>query len=156
MSLDYKKQSRAPGEWVERVRVPVRDASLQAAGYKTAKRNEQDISAVCFAIAIKREAQNVRQVRIALGGMAGIPKRASNVEAALLGKPWTDANVRTAMAAMPRDFTPMSDMRASADYRMRVAQNLLLRFYHESQSVGGSGAAAGGMRPDAAAEMRVF
>ena len=97
-----------------------------------------------------------RQVRIALGGMAGIPKRASNAEAVLLGKPWNEANVRAAMAAMIDDFTPMSDMRASGAYRMRVAQNLLLRFFHESQSVGGSGAAAGGMRPDAAAEMRVF
>ena len=154
--LDYKKQSRAPGEWVESVCVPVRDASLQVAGYKTAKRNEQDISAVCFAIAIKHEAENVRQVRIALGGMAGIPKRASNVEAALLGKPWNEANVRAAMAQMPRDFTPMSDMRASGAYRMRVAQNLLLRFFHESQSVGGSSAAPGGVRADAATEMRVF
>ena len=60
------------------------------------------------------------------------------------------------MAATPRDFTPMSDMRASAAYRMRVAQNLLLRFYHESQSVGGSGATPGGVRADAATDMRVF
>ena len=60
------------------------------------------------------------------------------------------------MAAMPRDFTPMSDMRASGAYRMRVAQNLLLRFFHESQSVGGSGVAAGGMRVDSSTEIRVF
>ena len=130
--LDYKKQSRAPGEWVERVRVPVRDAALQMAAYKNAKRNEQDISAVCFAIALQRDGATVRKVRVALGGMAGIPKRATRVEAALEGQPWTEAGVRAAMRAMAHDFSPMSDMRASAAYRLRVAQNLLLRFFHES------------------------
>jgi xanthine dehydrogenase small subunit len=130
--LDYRKQARAPGEWVERVRIPQRAAGLELAAYKNAKRNEQDISAVCFAIALRREADQVRSVRIALGGMAGIPKRALKVEAALTGTPWSEGSVRAAMVAMAQDFSPMSDMRASAGYRLRVAQNLLLRFFHES------------------------
>ena len=130
--LDYKQQARAPGEWVERVRVPVRNPALEVAAYKLAKRNEQDISAVCFAIALHRDSGKVARVRIALGGMAGIPKRAAHTEAVLTGQGWNEATVRAAMNAMTRDFAPLSDMRASAGYRMRAAQNLLLRFFHES------------------------
>jgi xanthine dehydrogenase small subunit len=75
----------------------------------------------------------VTQIRIAYGGMAGIPKRATSAESALTGKAWSEASVRAAMAALSSDFAPMSDMRASAEYRMQVAQNHLLRFWHESQ-----------------------
>ena len=65
--------------------------------------------------------------------MAGTPKRASLAEHALLGKTWSEANVRAAMQALTQDFAPLSDMRASAAYRMQVAQNHLLRFWHETQ-----------------------
>ena len=60
---------------------------------------------------------------------------AAAAEAALLGQPWEEAAVRAAMAAMVRDFAPLSDMRASADYRMRAAQNLLLRYFHDLAGV---------------------
>src|SRR5690606_662098 len=69
---------------------------------------------------------------IAYGGMAATPKRARNVEAALIGKPWAQDTVEAAMQAYERDYTPLSDMRASAEYRMLVAKNLLMRFYLES------------------------
>ncbi|HPG63374.1 MAG TPA: xanthine dehydrogenase small subunit [Casimicrobium sp.] len=132
--LDYKKQAREPGEWVEAIIVPRRDpGALQIASYKNSKRNEQDISAVFCAIALGLERGVVTQIRIAYGGMAGIPKRATSAESALIGKAWSEASVRAAMAALRNDFAPMSDMRASAEYRMQVAQNHLLRFWHESQ-----------------------
>jgi xanthine dehydrogenase small subunit len=73
----------------------------------------------------------VQSARIAFGGMAGIPKRAAAVEAALLGQPWTEATVTAAHAAFARDFTPLSDMRASARYRLRAAENMLTRYYLE-------------------------
>lgn len=132
--LDYKKQSRESGEWVEAIVVPKRVPGLQLASYKNSKRNEQDISAVCAAIAIVVERGVVSHARIAYGGVAGIPKRALIAEAALMGKAFSETSVRNAMEAMANDFTPMSDMRASAEYRMQVAQNHLLRFWHESQS----------------------
>lgn len=131
--VDYKKQSREPGEWVEAIVVPKRLPGLQLASYKNSKRNEQDISAVCAAIAIVVERGVVSHARIAYGGVAGIPKRAPHAEAALIGKAFSEAAVRSAMKALSNDVTPMSDMRASAEYRMQVAQNHLLRFWHESQ-----------------------
>jgi xanthine dehydrogenase small subunit len=131
--VDYKKQSRTAGEWVEAIRVPKRMPGLQLASYKNSKRNEQDISAVCAAIALVIDRNVVAHARIAYGGVAGTPKRATNTEAALIGKQWRETTVRDAMKAMKSDFTPMSDMRASAEYRMQIAQNHLLRFWHESQ-----------------------
>jgi xanthine dehydrogenase small subunit len=64
--------------------------------------------------------------------MAATPKRASAVEAALVGQPWTEATVEAAMAKYAEDFTPLTDMRATAEYRALAAKNLLLRFYMET------------------------
>ena len=74
----------------------------------------------------------VTEARLAFGGMAGTPKRAGAAEAALLGQPWNAATVETAMAAMEQDFTPLSDMRASARYRLQAAQNMLRRYLAET------------------------
>jgi xanthine dehydrogenase small subunit len=139
--VDYKKQSRESGEWVEAIIVPKRgeqraagaSLALQIASYKNSKRNEQDISAVCAAIVVGVDRGNVVHCRMAFGGMAGTPKRALRTEQALLGKAWSEATVHSAMDALTEDFSPMSDMRASAAYRMQVAQNHLLRFWFESQ-----------------------
>jgi xanthine dehydrogenase small subunit len=131
--LDYKKQARQPGEWIEAIVIPKRDGALSVASYKNSKRNEQDISAVCAAIALRIDRGVVAYCRIAYGGMAGTPKRALNSEKALLGKAWTESSVRDAMQAMSNDLKPLSDMRATAEYRMQIAQNHLLRFWYESQ-----------------------
>ena len=132
--LDYKKQSREVGEWIEAIIVPNRpvQGALQIASYKNSKRNEQDISAVFAAFAIGVDRGVVTHCRIAYGGMAGTPKRATFTEGALLGKRWSEASVRAAMAALEQDYSPLTDMRASAAYRMQVAQNLLLRFWLEA------------------------
>jgi xanthine dehydrogenase small subunit len=73
-------------------------------------------------------------VRLSYGGMAAIVKRAAKAEAALVGQPWTQASVNAAKAALADDFTPLSDMRASAAYRLQVAQNLLQRFWLETRA----------------------
>ncbi|QQA42111.1 xanthine dehydrogenase small subunit [Pelagovum pacificum] len=127
--LDYGKQDRQPGEFVEAVLVPTGEDALRC--YKISKRFDQDISAVCGCFNIRVHDGHVVSARIAFGGMAGVPKRAAAVEAALTGKPWAPDTTDTAMAAMSEDYAPMSDMRASAGYRLEVAQNLLWRYYCE-------------------------
>ncbi|MCB1397861.1 MAG: xanthine dehydrogenase small subunit, partial [Rhodobacteraceae bacterium] len=107
--LDYGKQDRAPGEFVEAVSIPRQPDRLRA--YKLSKRFDQDISAVCGCFNITVENGTVTAARIAFGGMAGIPKRASAVEAALVGRPWTQDTVEAALPAFDADFTPLSDMR---------------------------------------------
>ncbi|NSY40845.1 FAD binding domain-containing protein, partial [Leisingera sp. ANG59] len=127
--LDYGKQDRQPGEFVEAVSFPRHPDTLKV--YKLSKRFDQDISAVLGAFNVTVVDGTVTAARIAFGGMAGIPKRAAHVEAALTGRPWTRATVSAACAAFERDFTPMDDMRASAEYRMVTAKNLLLRYFDE-------------------------
>ncbi len=130
--IAYGKQDRAPGEFVETIIVPKPAPGTVFHTYKLSKRFDQDISAVCAAIALKVEGGTARGVRIAYGGMAATPKRASAAEAALEGKPWNEASVETAMAALEQDFTPLTDMRASAAYRRTAAKNLLRRALLES------------------------
>ena len=127
--VDYGKQDRAPGEFVAAVTLPATAPALRC--YKISKRFDQDISALlgCFNIVVRDGV--VHSARIAFGGMAGIPKRATHVEQALTGQPWTEAAIAAARDAWAQDFAPLSDMRASADYRLTTARNLLVRYFHD-------------------------
>lgn len=127
--VDYGKQDRAAGEFVEAVSFPRQADRLKC--YKLSKRFDQDISAVCGCFSITVADGVVQRARIAFGGMAGIPKRAAHVEAALTGQPWSEETIGAAWDDWARDFTPMSDMRASADYRLEAARNMLIRYYLE-------------------------
>jgi len=131
--LDYGKQDRRRGEFVEAISVPKGKARLFAS--KLSKRFDQDISAVCGAFALEIADGTVRGARIGFGGMAPIPKRARAVEAALEGRPWSAATVEAALPVFAEDFTPISDMRASAGYRLQAARNMLRRAWHEDQGV---------------------
>ncbi|WP_168074593.1 xanthine dehydrogenase small subunit [Caulobacter sp. SSI4214] len=134
--LDYGKQDRRPGEFVEAVIAPRLDVGRIFKVFKLSKRFDQDISAVCGAFSLLVEDGVVRDARVAFGGMAGTPKRAQACEAALIGKPWTEATVEAAMGALDADYTPMSDMRASAAYRSLAARNMLRKVLLESQDPG--------------------
>ena len=131
--LDYGKQDRRAGEFVEAILLPKPAPDTLHAAYKLSKRREDDISAVACGIAVTVQGGTITNARLAFGGMAATPKRAAHAEAALTGQPFTLATLQAAAHALPQDFTPLSDMRASAAYRMRAAQNLLTRFWHESQ-----------------------
>ncbi|MBY6263205.1 xanthine dehydrogenase small subunit [Azospirillum sp. 412522] len=131
--LDYGKQDRREGEFVEAVILPKPAAGVRFRAYKIAKRFDQDISAVCGAFRLTLDGDGrVADIRIAFGGMAGTPKRAAGAEAVLLGRPWTEDSVRQGMAALAGDYSPLSDWRASAGYRSTVAANLLMKLYVET------------------------
>ncbi|MFU8899430.1 MAG: FAD binding domain-containing protein, partial [Roseinatronobacter sp.] len=131
--LDYGKQDRAAGEFVETIILPKPAPDTLHAAYKLSKRRDEDISAVAVGFSITVKAGTITAARVAFGGMAATPKRAHHAEAALTGQPFTLGTLQAAANTLPQDFTPLSDMRASADYRMRAAQNLFTRFWHESQ-----------------------
>ncbi len=128
--IAYGKQDRQPGEFVEKVIVPYVPAGEKFACYKVSKRKDEDISALCgaFRVFVNDEGK-VGMIRIAFGGMAATPKRAVAVEEALIGKPWTAATIEAALPAFAVDYQPLTDMRASAEYRLLAAQNLLRRFH---------------------------
>ena len=127
--LDYGRQDRQPGEFVEAVSFPRQADRLRC--YKLSKRFDQDISAVCGAFRISVEDGVVTEARIAFGGMAGIPKRAAHVEAAVTGRPWAIETIDAAWDAWAEDFSPLSDMRASSEYRLEAARNMLTRCFLE-------------------------
>ena len=127
--LDYRKQDRHPGEFVEAVTIPAQAPTLRC--YKISKRFDQDISAVCGCFNVTLDLGRVTTARIAFGGMAGVPKRAKAVEAAVLGRAWTLETIAQATAEFSRDFQPLTDMRASSAYRLTIAENLLTRYFHD-------------------------
>jgi xanthine dehydrogenase small subunit len=133
--LAYQKKDMARSEYVAALIVPRGDVvpgKRTFAAYKLAKRFDQDISSVCAGILVGVRDGQIAGVRIALGGMAATPKRASHAEAAMLGAPFDMATMQRAAAALALDFKPIDDMRATSDYRMRGAQNLMTRFALEN------------------------
>jgi xanthine dehydrogenase small subunit len=124
--LAYGKQDRGEGEYVSAVVAPRLGANEAYRAFKVTKRVDEDISAVMGAFRFTLDGRRIASARVAYGGMAATPKRAADVEAALVGARLDDrASWATALEALKRDFTPIADMRASAAYRAEVAANLL-------------------------------
>ncbi|WOV91071.1 MAG: xanthine dehydrogenase small subunit [Candidatus Zeuxoniibacter abyssi] len=131
--LGYKKTALRVGEFIESVFLPQPKPSSVYQIYKVSKRREDDISAVLLAIyATPAKGGKIGAICIAAGGMAAIPRRALKTELALIGKPWTADSFNKAAAMLSKDFSPISDMRASAAYRAQVAKNLLIGFGEET------------------------
>ncbi|MFM2088054.1 MAG: hypothetical protein RLZZ237_2923 [Pseudomonadota bacterium] len=131
--LGYQKKDLLPGEFVEALYVPLPRAGVHFRTYKLAKRFDQDISAVCAAFAFRLDGEQILDARIAFGGMAVTPQRATLTEAFLRGQVWSEENLVIAMRLLADDYAPLSDMRASNTYRMVTAQNLLRRFWLETR-----------------------
>ena len=133
--VDYMKNRLEPGEFVQAIIVPTLPPARQVRAYKVSKRFDCDISALCAGLSIELDGAVVREVRLAFGGMAAIVKRATAAEATLRGQAWDEAGLARAQAALAQDFKPLTDMRASAAYRLQVAQNLLRRLWLETRAV---------------------
>ncbi|MDP3084844.1 MAG: xanthine dehydrogenase small subunit [Rubrivivax sp.] len=132
--VDYMRNRLEPGEFVQSLRVPLPREGETLRAYKIAKRFDCDISALCAGLWLRLDGERVAELRWAFGGMAATVRRATQAEAAVRGQPWTQATVDAAKAALARDFAPLSDMRASAGYRLQVAQNLLQRLWLETRA----------------------
>ncbi|WP_417583671.1 xanthine dehydrogenase small subunit [Nitrincola sp.] len=129
----YRQTRLPPGGFIEALILPRLQSDSFLRIYKISKRLDDDISAVCLAMHLQLDQDRIVTARLGFGGMAATPARAYQAEAALLGQPFTPEGVRAAQAALATDFTPLSDVRASAEYRLRSASNLLLRAALEYQ-----------------------
>ena len=125
--LGYRKLALKPAELLARILVPPRPEDLFLRAYKISKRREDDISAVAMVIALTLKDGIVESARIAFGGLAEMPRRAKGAETILEGQAFGRETVNEAVASIEREFSPISDHRASASYRLRVAGNLLRR-----------------------------
>ncbi len=131
---DYMVNDLQPGEFVARILIPLPEDDARVSSQKWSKRFDQDISAVCTAYRLVLDDGKVASFRMACGGLAATVRRATSTEAAITGKPWTGDTVDAACAKLAEDFVPISDVRASADIRVTAVQNLLRRFFAETQS----------------------
>ncbi|UYG09402.1 xanthine dehydrogenase small subunit [Halomonas sp. M4R1S46] len=133
--LDYKRTALAEDEFIAAIFLPRPATEANLKVWKLSKRREDDISAVLAAFAWRLEDGVMRDVHLAFGGMAAIPRRAPAAEAALEGRAPDAEAFAAARAALAEELTPMSDVRGSADYRRLAAGNLLerLRLMIEAQ-----------------------
>ena len=132
---DYMVNELRSGEFVESLHVPLPDPGVELRSYKISKRFDQDISAACaaFLLELDSDSDRVASIRIAFGGMAATISRAKQCEEALRGQRWNETSIEHAAQALAKDFAPISDMRASAEYRSQVARNFLQRLYLETR-----------------------
>ncbi len=129
----YRQNCMAGDEVLTSIKVPRPQRGELARVYKISKRTEDDISAVCLALQVHIQGGKVTRASIGAGGVAATPARARATQAALRGQPWNESTVRAAIGTLRAEFSPISDMRASGDYRRQVLGNLLWRFWLESQ-----------------------
>ncbi len=134
--LAYQRTALARGEFVAAVLVPHREAGAVVRAYKVSKRYDQDISAVFACFSLVLDGDRVASARIGCGGVAPVPKRATATEAALAGKPWSDATADAAACVLSHEFSPIDDMRATAGYRRAALGNLLRRLRAETSGTG--------------------
>ena len=133
--VDYKKTTLKPSEFIKSIKIPKPSPNQVLKLYKISKRFDDDISAVLAAFFIERNRKKITGVRLAFGGMAAIPKRATDAESVLQGNNLTKELIIQAKEALLNDFQPMSDVRASDKYRMTVAQNLIEKCYLELKTI---------------------
>ena len=134
--IAYRKQDRTREEYLRRITIPKPKRNDHIRLFKISKRRDEDISAVMGAFRITVDDGLITDARIAFGGMAGIPQRARHAEQAIIGQSIKDiATWRAGAEAIERDFQPLSDHRASAEYRMRVARNLVIKALAEIAGV---------------------
>ena len=130
-NLGYKQTALAVGEFIHSVILPLPLTRQHLWVEKVSKRAEDDISAACVAMSITLERQTITQIDIACGGMAAIPKMATATQNHLLGKLLTPQLINQVPVWLAKDYQPITDMRASADYRQQVTANLIQGFLQE-------------------------
>ena len=132
--LGYRQTALAADELLLRIELPLPQPGEIVHADKISKRFEDDISAVCLAVQLRREGERITHARVGAGGVAAVPARARRTEAALTGQPWSEASFEAAAQMLAQEFSPISDMRASAAYRQLVLGNALRRMWRTLQT----------------------
>ena len=128
--VSYRKTKLKKGQFISSIRIPIYNENIFKA-YKVSKRIDDDISSVCASFNVAIVNKKIKNIKIAYGGMASIPKRAIHCEKILLNSDFSEEIILKAQISLEKDFQPISDMRASQNYRMEIAKNLLLKCFTE-------------------------
>ena len=128
--ISYRKTKLKKGEFIYSIKIPINKDNIFKA-YKISKRFDDDISSVCGSFSFLIKNNKITKAAIAYGGMSAIPKRASAIEKKLINSEFTENSFSNAIDLINKDFSPLDDMRASSEYRLAVAKNLLLKAFYE-------------------------
>ena len=128
--ISYRKTKLKKGQFISSIRIPIYKKNIFKA-YKISKRIDDDISSVCASFNLAIVNKKIKNIKIAYGGMAPIPKRAIHCEKILLNSDFSEEIILKAQICLEKDFQPIDDMRASKNYRMEIAKNLLLKCFAE-------------------------
>ena len=129
--LGYKKLDMKPDEIVIAIKIPRLESHEHRRLYKVSMRKDLDISAVTFAGTIELDNNKIKNARFCLGGVAATVVRLKEIEAKLIGADFSKSTFEAISKSLPQFITPLSDLRASKEYRMKVAQNFFLKFHNE-------------------------
>ena len=128
--ISYRKTKLKKRQFIHSIIIPILKKNIFKA-YKISKRIDDDISSVCASFNLEIKNKKIKNIKIAYGGMASIPKRAINCEKTLINKNISEENIEKTKKTLEKDFKPISDMRASKNYRMEIAKNLLMKCFME-------------------------
>ncbi len=131
--LDYRKTKLKNNEFIHSIKIPLFKKNIFKA-FKISKRFDDDISSVCGSFNFEINNNKIKEVYIAYGGMAAVPKRAKACEKILKNKPLTINTFDQAKNYLEKDLSPIGDMRASKEYRLEIAKNLLMKCFVEINS----------------------
>ena len=118
------------GEFINSIKIPLNKENIFKA-YKISKRFDDDISSVCGSFSFLIKKNKIIKASVAYGGMSEIPKRAAMIEKNLINSEFSENTFNKAINFMDKDFSPLDDMRASRNYRLTVAKNLLFKAFYE-------------------------
>jgi xanthine dehydrogenase small subunit len=128
--VSYRKTKLKKGQFIHSIIIPIFKKNIFKA-YKISKRIDDDISSVCASFNLEINNKKIKNIKIAYGGMAPIPKRAINCEKTLINSNLSEEIFEKAKKNLEKDFSPINDTRATKDYRMEVAKNLLMKCFIE-------------------------
>ena len=128
--VSYRKTKLKKGQFIYSIIIPIFKNNIFKA-YKISKRIDDDISSVCASFNLEINNKKIKNIKIAYGGMAPIPKRAINCEKILINSNLSEESFERAKKKLEKDFNPINDTRATKNYRMEVAKNLLMKCFIE-------------------------
>jgi len=128
--ISYRKTKLKKGDFVYSVQIPINKKNYFRA-YKISKRFDDDISTVCASFNFLIKNKRIIDAKIAYGGMSEIPKRATLIEKKLNNSVFSEELFLNVQNLIEDDFSPIDDMRASKNYRIEIAKNLLMKFFYE-------------------------
>jgi CO/xanthine dehydrogenase FAD-binding subunit len=124
----YKVMDLRQDEIIRSIRLPRNKSKWRQRYRKVGTRKAQAISKVCFAGAAEMRGNQIRDIRVALGSVAPVVLRCAKIEDLLRGQTISPELIRAARGSLAQEIAPIDDMRSTARYRTRVAQNLLEEF----------------------------